>query len=294
MNPVLWREWWRARSSLGARIFWLLYFVAAATATIMSVHSFWTGQNPPDLVAVVGYEVGIGLLAVAVRSSLAWSDEKTAGREGLDLLLATPLSASTIAMGKWWGAYREVLPIVFLPVVSAMVLAQGAGAPPAPQGMVTGFVRVAVVVVILGQVLIYGAAFVSLGLLLATRLARPARSALATVGLFRCAHDRSADRERDSVSAFKPRPRRGARRRQPAWRTDRDPDVVLLQSLFRGGNVSPAVRFRLARRGWMLCLGPQMVDNSSFRPLDGPDPRRLLIDPRLRERPNVGGRGRAY
>ena len=84
-----------------------------------------------------------------------------------------------------------------------------------------------------------------------------------------CAHDRSADRERDSVSAFKPRPRRGARRRQPAWRTDRDPDVVLLQSLFRGGNVSPAVRFRLARRGWMLCLGPQMVDNSSFRPLDG-------------------------
>jgi ABC-type transport system involved in multi-copper enzyme maturation permease subunit len=150
----------------------------------MSVHSFWTGQNPPDLVAVVGYEVGIGLLAVAVRSSLAWSDEKTAGREGLDLLLATPLSASTIAMGKWWGAYREVVPIVFLPVVSAMILAQGAGAPPAPQGMVTGFVRVAVVVVILGQVLIYGAAFVSLGLLLATRLARPARSALATVGLF--------------------------------------------------------------------------------------------------------------
>jgi len=183
-NPVLWREWWRTRSSLGARVFWLLYFVAAAAVTISCVHTFWNGQRIPDLVGVVGYEIGIGLLAVALRSSLAWSDEKTAGREGLDLLLATPLASTTIVMGKWWAAYRDVVPMVFLPVVSAVILAQGAEAPPGSSGMLSAFVRAAVVAVILGQVLLYGAAFVSLGLLLATRLARPSRAAFTMVGWF--------------------------------------------------------------------------------------------------------------
>ena len=128
--------------------------------------------------------MGIGLLAVAVRSSLAWSREKTAGREGLDLLLATPLAPTTIVMGKWWAVYRDVVPIVFLPVVSAVILAQGADPLPALPGMLGVFVRTIVVVVILGQVLLYGAALASLGLLLATRLARPARAASTMVGLF--------------------------------------------------------------------------------------------------------------
>ncbi len=183
-NPVLWREWWRARTSLGAKLFWLLYFVIAGVATISCVHAFWQGQRTPDLVGVVGYEIGIGLLAVCLRSSLAWSDEKTAGHEGLDLLLATPLSATTIVMGKWWAAYRDIVPIVFLPVVSAVILAQGAETLSAVPGSLSAFVRVAVVAVIVGQVLLYGAAFVGLGLLLATRFARPAKAAFAMVGLF--------------------------------------------------------------------------------------------------------------
>jgi hypothetical protein len=183
-NPVLWREWWRTRSSLGIRAFWLLYFLAAAAATVLCVHAFWSGQKIPDLVAVVGYEIGVGLLAVTVRSALIWSDEKTGGREGLDLLLATPLSATTILMGKWWSAYRDVVPLVFLPAVSAVILAQGADPFPSLSATLSTLSRMAVVIVILGQVLAYGAAFVSLGLFLATRLIRPARAAGLTLVLF--------------------------------------------------------------------------------------------------------------
>jgi len=190
-NPVLWREWWRARTSVGWRAFWILYAGGALAATLLGALAFWGGQYPPDVIGVAGYEVGIGLLAVAVRSASAWSEEKAAGREGLDLLLSTPMSASTIVMGKWWGAYRAVLVVALLPTLAALILA--AGAPTLPPGGTIPAVdvgplnwidRSVVPVVLLGQVLGCGAAFVSLGLFLATRLARGTRAVFVTVGVY--------------------------------------------------------------------------------------------------------------
>jgi len=190
-NPVLWREWWRARASVGWRAFWILYTLGASTATVLWIYAFWGGQAMPNLIGVVGYEVGIGLLAVAVRAASAWSAETAAGREGLDPLLSTPMSASTIVMGKWCGAYRAVLLVALLPMLSALILA--AGAPARPLGVnapaadvvpLNWIDRSAVPVVVLGQVLLCGAAFVSLGLFLATRLARGTRAVFLTVGVY--------------------------------------------------------------------------------------------------------------
>jgi len=190
-NPVLWREWRRARASVGWRAFWILYAGGALAATVLGALAFWGGQYAPDLIGVAGYEVGIGLLAVAARAASAWSEEKVAGREGLDLLLSTPMSASTIVMGKWWGAYRGVLLVALLPTLAALILA--AGAPAVPPG---GFVpadypaplswidRLAVPVMVVGQVLLCGAAFVSLGLFLATKLARGTRAVFVTVAVY--------------------------------------------------------------------------------------------------------------
>jgi ABC-type transport system involved in multi-copper enzyme maturation permease subunit len=108
-------------------------------------------------------------------------------------LLATPLSASAIVMGKWWGAYRTVPLIALLPFLSSAILAAGAPIlpyvpagfqPPVPAIPVRPIDRVAVPAVVLGQVLLYGALFVSLGVLLATRCRRPSRAVLATVVIY--------------------------------------------------------------------------------------------------------------
>jgi hypothetical protein len=192
-NPVLWREWWRARTSLAARAFWVLYALAAAVATVDGTLALWHGQRPPDLAAVVGYEVGIGLLAITVRAASAWSDEKGAGREAIDVLLTTPLSASTFVTGKWWGAYRGVLLLAILPILAEVVMAVSAPtvAPVparftqrAPLYPLRPVDRALVVGAVMGQVLIYGALYVSLGVLLATRFPGPGRAVTAAVLIY--------------------------------------------------------------------------------------------------------------
>jgi ABC-type transport system involved in multi-copper enzyme maturation permease subunit len=193
-NPVLWREWWRGRTSWGGRIFWVLYVAAACVGTVICVHEFWGGQfGRPDLAGLTGYEVAIGLLAVAVRAGGSWSEEKSSGREGLDVLLATPLTASAIVMGKWWGAFRAVPLVALLPFLSAIILAAGASLlPQFPGGVqipgdsvyLRSLERALVPMVVLGQIVLYGAFFVSLGVLLATRCRRPSRAVLATVVIY--------------------------------------------------------------------------------------------------------------
>ncbi len=193
-NPILWREWWRARASLGGRVFWVLFFLVAFSLTIVTARDLWHGQiGGPDLIAVVGYEIGIGLLAVAVRAASAWSAERSAGQAAVDVLLTTPLSAATIVKGKWWGAYRGVPALAALAAIGTVILAAGAPtevvvprwyAPPAPIAPLRVVDRLCTAGVVIGQVLVYGAAFVSLGVLLATRLARPGRAISAAVAIF--------------------------------------------------------------------------------------------------------------
>jgi ABC-type transport system involved in multi-copper enzyme maturation permease subunit len=193
-NPVLWRAWWRGRTLWGGRIFWVLYVLAACLGTVICVHEFWGGQiRGPDLVGLTGYEVAIGLLAVAVRAGVSWSEEKSDGREGMDVLLATPLTAKAIVMGKWWGAFRAVPLVALLPFLSAVILAAGASLlPQFPGGVQIPedpvywrlLERAIVPVIVLGQVVLYGAFFVSVGVLLATRCRRPSRAVFATVVIY--------------------------------------------------------------------------------------------------------------
>ena len=192
-NPVLWREWRRARGSAWGRLFWIVYAVFTLAATVMGIPEFWYRQvGHPDLVAVSGFAAGIGLLAVAVRAGSAWPEKQGDDRNGLDVLLATPLSARTIVLGKWWGAFRAVPWISVLPTLSAVVLAIGApaqpftppGFPPARPFDLSPWERLAAPAVVLSQVLLYGAALVSLALFLATRFTRQARVLFLTVVVY--------------------------------------------------------------------------------------------------------------
>ncbi|HEV3120893.1 MAG TPA: hypothetical protein VGY53_03270, partial [Isosphaeraceae bacterium] len=98
-----------------------------------------------------------------------------------------------IVRGKWWASYRSVLWVAALPAFAAVFLAAGAPTRPSvPLGAVPPVAtvplrtidRVTVPMVVIGQVLIYGAAVVSLGLWLATRLERPTRAVMAAVVVF--------------------------------------------------------------------------------------------------------------
>ena len=97
-------------------------------------------------------------------------------------MLATSLSASAIVMGKWWAAFRAVPLMATLPLLSSVILA--AGAPtlpilpsaiqaPSPPIPLRPIDRGAVPAVVLGQVVVYGELFVSLGIWFATRCRRP-------------------------------------------------------------------------------------------------------------------------
>ena len=191
-NPVLWREWRRANGSAWGRLFWIVYALSTFFITCVCVHEFWIVQvGHPDLVVVPGFVAGIGVLAVAVRAGSAWPEKQGDDRNGLDVLLTTPLSARTIVLGKWWAAFRVVPSIAVLPTLAAVVLASGApaqpftppGIPPRPFDL-SPWERLAAPFLVLGQVLLYGALFVSLALFLATRFTRQARVLFMTVGAY--------------------------------------------------------------------------------------------------------------
>jgi hypothetical protein len=191
-NPVLWREWRRSRGSAWGRLFWFVYGLGTLVVTGIGVHEFWNLQvGHPDLTAVPGFAAGLGILAVAVRGGSAWPEKEGDNRKELDVLLTTPLSARTIVLGKWWGAFRPVPLIALLPTLAAVVLAFGAPAQPSvPPGIpprpfdLSPWERLLAPAVVLSQVLIYSAAFVSLALFLATRFARQTRALVATVAAY--------------------------------------------------------------------------------------------------------------
>jgi hypothetical protein len=189
-NPILWRECWHARRSWWLRAYWVLYALALSAMTALCLLEELEGNNSHSLIACAALGTGFGLLAVAVRSASAWSEERAAGTGALDVLLATPLSAAEIIRGKYGACYRPVLWVAVVPLIAALVLPTRAPSLPAmplslrpvasPLPLQFGD-RLVVAAIVIAQPLVFGALVVSLGLWLATRSARPARAVLWTV-----------------------------------------------------------------------------------------------------------------
>jgi ABC-type transport system involved in multi-copper enzyme maturation permease subunit len=171
---------------LGLQAFWILFVLGASVTTLIGARSYWVSAGvQPVLAGAAGYELGIGVLALAIQASLVWSEEKSAGREGTDLILSTPLSAATIVNGKWRGVFRYMAPVAVFPVISSLIVLGDAPALPAysPEKLSSQGALAAVLLVVC-QVLLYSAAFVSLGILLATRCAKPSHAVFYIVGIY--------------------------------------------------------------------------------------------------------------
>jgi ABC-type transport system involved in multi-copper enzyme maturation permease subunit len=169
-NPVLWREWRRKRPSRWVAAVWLVYALVAAAFTFYVIRESLDRTYFAGLGAFVNaFQVSVGLLLVSVSAVTTLTEERTRGT--LDALLTTPLPARAIVWGKWWGVYRTVLLLVILPGAIGLALSTRE----------EDWIGLAALV---GLILAYGAAVTSLGLALATWLARPSRAVALNVVIY--------------------------------------------------------------------------------------------------------------
>src|SRR5262249_41573244 len=160
-QPVLWREWHRNQPTIWGASIWAMYFLSAFGFTVLAIcQSPGVGLGRDIAPLVNAFQVAIGLLLLSVTSVTGLSEERVRGT--LEILLTTPVSTKSIVRGKWWGAYRAVLPQAVLPV--ALVGASAAS------GNFWGMVLIA------GLILAYGAAVTSVGLAMAIWVAKPGRA----------------------------------------------------------------------------------------------------------------------
>jgi len=198
-NPVLWREWHRNRPARLARLVWATYALAAIAATVFGLYdAFRYGVDTASggssaLIAAVSLQVPFGLLLLCVLAPTSLAEERI--RDSLDVLLTTPLSTREIVWGKWLGTYRTVFLLTILPALGAAVIAYLA--PPIatsfttaafrarfPTSPLTAFDRVVAPLLVVFQMLSYGAAITSVGLALATWVRRLGRAVSINVIVF--------------------------------------------------------------------------------------------------------------
>ncbi len=176
-NPVLWREWHRNRPSRWTRIVWGVYIAGSAAAGlwILASLAFQGPMSGPrgEMPAVFsGAQATLGLLLVGASAASALAEERARG--SLDVLLATPMSTRSIVFGKWWGVARRTRWLALLPAVIAFACL------PRHPSLRQLAVAWMVPVVVLAQ----AAALASLGLALATWIARVGRATTWTVAAY--------------------------------------------------------------------------------------------------------------
>jgi len=160
-NPVLWREWHRARPTRWTRVVWGLYLGATGVSGAVCI----AANLSPDRLGlpsayrlssmVVAATAGLGFLLMSVTSATSLAEERVRGT--LDVLMATPLSTASIVWGKWRGTFRLTPLVLFCPVLIcySQVL------------RIVPDARVAVFYVMLPYGIAWGAFVTSLGLALA-------------------------------------------------------------------------------------------------------------------------------
>jgi ABC-type transport system involved in multi-copper enzyme maturation permease subunit len=166
-NPVLWREWHRARPSRWSRSIGALFVIAAILASLAAIAA------PPMTFAMAwvnGLQVSIGMLLLSVTAATALSEERVRG--SLDVLMATTLSTREIVLGKWLGTFRHTPALALLPTLVVLC------------GDYKKWFHFPTVLLTLAFVLACGAAITGLGLMMATLCSRLGRAVALTVSLY--------------------------------------------------------------------------------------------------------------
>jgi ABC-type transport system involved in multi-copper enzyme maturation permease subunit len=152
-NPVLWREWRRQQRSGWIAVVWTVYVMLAGSFSLLGLLLWLASPNTflssfaAELASAVQVCVGLFLLNIFAVTGLG--EERARGN--LEQLLVTPLSATSILWGKWWGVFRTVPWLAVIPCLTASAFAYRSG----------GWLWVLATG---GLVLSYGAAITSLGI----------------------------------------------------------------------------------------------------------------------------------
>jgi ABC-type transport system involved in multi-copper enzyme maturation permease subunit len=180
-NPVLWREWRRNRPSRQARVLWGIYGVSSLAGVGFGIREALAyGMGNPSgffvLIVCLHLQFLFGLMILSGVAPVVLADERV--RRSLEVLMATPLSTWAIVWGKWLGTYRIVLWLAVLPALATLIVACLAPSLPTSYTLAGGAIadvlpigqadRTAAPLLIAWQMLSYGAAITSMGLVLAT------------------------------------------------------------------------------------------------------------------------------
>jgi ABC-type transport system involved in multi-copper enzyme maturation permease subunit len=198
-NPVLWREWHRARPSAWMlAILALLMGTTAALCLIGAVVIWCRDMNRATpgawaTAGLVGYVLHaiFGLLLLSAVAPTSMSEERQRG--SLDLLAVTALSTRAIVVGKWLGMFRLAIVMAIAPGLMALAMATysmippsagTAGPPPGFQSASSLGARIYGVIVVIATIVAHGALLTSAGLALAVWIKRQSRAIAASVALF--------------------------------------------------------------------------------------------------------------
>ncbi len=186
-NPVLWREWHRARSSRPMQILMTALFLASTIACCYGaleilVEGFHPRAGFAGVMALLIQTV-FGLLVLSVLSSLSFSEERRRG--SLDVLLSTPLSTRSIVLGKWLAMLRYLPLLAIGPTIVCAALAHDdlsgfmamrPGAFRVQHQNQDDFQRAFAAILMPLTILAHGAWIASLGLALSVRIRRESRA----------------------------------------------------------------------------------------------------------------------
>ena len=198
-NPVLWREWHRARPSRWLLILVLLIGGSTSVACAVGASSIWVdgvdmmSRSAGPITGIFGsmLQLVFGLLMLSAIAPMSLSEERQRG--SLDLLAATALSTRAIIIGKWLGAFRLVLLLVIGPGLVAFALATAYHAPLNMPGAVRTLPDYYVTLsratllfaaaLLVATVVVHCALLASIGLALATWIKRQSRAIAISVAL---------------------------------------------------------------------------------------------------------------
>jgi ABC-type transport system involved in multi-copper enzyme maturation permease subunit len=196
-NPVLWREWHRARPSRWLMVLVVLIGGSTTVAWLVGAVMVWETRltpgtpNPGVIIGVGGFllQLGFGLLVLSAAAPMAMSEERQRG--SLDLLAATTLSTPTIVLGKWLATLRPAALLAIGPGLLGFIMATAdstarilpPGIHPRYAATVSRGALLYAAGLLVATVLVHGALIASIGLALAVWIARQGRAIALSVGI---------------------------------------------------------------------------------------------------------------
>ncbi len=195
-NPVLWREWHRSKPSRMARILWSLLWIGGVLVTAIGIHDVFvhgvetmTGGFMIHTAVILQSVFGLMLVSVQAPTALGeephpWQPGRSDGRTDLDAgdrLGQVDGHVPGGALARALARHRRGGDRRHDPRRPDALRAGLAGAPIGPIGLAD---RVLAPVLIVAEMLSWGAAFTSLGMLLATWTPRVGRAIGISLAVF--------------------------------------------------------------------------------------------------------------